>query len=91
MSETKFDIPLTMALAVAKDVPMSEAGVNVTVRTCSPPTEKQVADLEKLGVRADTRRTVFAARLSEQQLQDVAANPCVLRISLSQRLKALAK
>lgn len=90
MNTLKVDAALsaTMAqLATCVDQPLLE----VSVRTHGPLSPAQAAELGALGVEgADTRRSIFPARVSIETLRILAAKPWVFCVSLAQALRPLA-
>ena len=90
MNTPKVDAALSamMAhLATSAEQPLIE----VSVRTHGPLSHGQAAELGALGVEgADTRRTIFPARVSPGTLRVLAAKPWVFCVSLAQALRPLA-
>ena len=90
MNTLKVDAALSamMAqLAASADQPL----LDVSVRTRGPLSPAQAAELGALGVEgADTRRSIFPARISLGTLRVLAAKPWVFCISLAQTLRPLA-
>ena len=89
MDTVKLDAPLAAVVSRGAAVP-GEPVIDVSVRTRAPLTSEQAAELSAIGVRgADTKRTIFSARLSPEALRVLASKPWISRLSLAQELKPL--
>jgi hypothetical protein len=88
MDTVKLDAPL--AAVVSRGAAPGEPVIDVSVRTRAPLTSEQAAELSAIGVRgADTKRTIFPARVSPEALRVLASKPWISRVSLAQELKPL--
>lgn len=85
-AQRKFDARLSAALLTADPA----RKFDVTVRLRAPLMAQKVSVLQKLGVRADTRRLVCSGRLDAEGLLRLAQEPTVQQVSLVQQLVPLA-
>jgi len=89
MDTLKLDARLAAMMSRGAAVP-GEPVIDVSVRTRAPLTSEQADELSALGIKgADTKRTVFSARMSREALRVLASKPWISRVSLAQELKPL--
>ena len=89
MDTLKLDAPLAAMMSRGTAAP-DEPVIDVSVRTRAPLTSEQAAELSAIGIKgADTKRTVFSARMSREALRVLASKPWISRVSLAQELKPL--
>jgi hypothetical protein len=89
MATLKLDAPLAAILAQPA-ARSRESIIDVSVRTRAPLPKEQAAELSAIGVDgADTKRTIFPARMSREALRALASKPWVARVSLAQALRPL--
>jgi hypothetical protein len=89
MTPLKVDAPLAAIMAQAEDVPGQQI-FDVSVRARGPLSVEEASELASMGVgAADTRRSIFPARVSLDTLRALAQKPWVLRVSLAQELRPL--
>jgi hypothetical protein len=89
MSTLKLDAPLAAMMSQLAGLP-GEPVIDVSVRTRAPLTSEQAAELSAIGIdAADTKRTIFSARMSREALRVLASKPWIFRVSLAQELRPL--
>jgi hypothetical protein len=89
MDMLKLDAPLAAMMSRGAGVP-GDSVIDVSVRTCGPLTSEQAAELSAIGIKgADTKRTIFSARISREAVRVLASKPWISRVSLVQELKPL--